>query len=43
MKSMRIMAFHDPDDFYVEVIWRKPDVPDEQTLERAEWTTVELT
>src|SRR5829696_4273400 len=42
MKTMWIMGFHDPDDFYVEVIWRKPDVPDEQTLERAEWRTVEL-
>jgi catechol 2,3-dioxygenase-like lactoylglutathione lyase family enzyme len=42
MKTMWIMAFHDPDDFYVEVIWRKPGVPDEQTLRRDEWTTVEL-
>jgi catechol 2,3-dioxygenase-like lactoylglutathione lyase family enzyme len=42
MKTMWIMGFHDPDDFYVEVIWRKSDVPDEQTLERAEWTSVEL-
>jgi catechol 2,3-dioxygenase-like lactoylglutathione lyase family enzyme len=42
MKTMWIMGFHDPDDFYVEVIWRKPDVPDHETLERAEWSTVEL-
>jgi catechol 2,3-dioxygenase-like lactoylglutathione lyase family enzyme len=42
MKTMWIMAFHDPDGFYVEVIWRKPGVPDAQTLERAEWKTVEL-
>jgi catechol 2,3-dioxygenase-like lactoylglutathione lyase family enzyme len=42
MKTMWIMGFHDPDDFYVEVIWRKPGVPDAQTLERAEWETVEL-
>jgi len=42
MKTMWIMAFHDPDDFYVEVIWRKPDVPDAATLARADWTTVEL-
>ena len=42
MKTMWIMAFHDPDDFYVEVIWRKPGVPDEQTLRRAEWRTVDL-
>jgi catechol 2,3-dioxygenase-like lactoylglutathione lyase family enzyme len=42
MKTMWIMALQDPDDFYVEVIWRKPDVPDAQTLKRAEWRTVEL-
>ena len=42
MKTMWIMGFHDPDDFYVEVIWRKPEVPDEQTLERADWKTVDL-
>jgi catechol 2,3-dioxygenase-like lactoylglutathione lyase family enzyme len=42
MKTMWIMAFNDPDGFYVEVIWRKPDVADAETLPRAEWTTVEL-
>jgi catechol 2,3-dioxygenase-like lactoylglutathione lyase family enzyme len=42
MKTMWIMAFHDPDGFYVEVIWRKPGVPDAETLPRADWTTVEL-
>jgi catechol 2,3-dioxygenase-like lactoylglutathione lyase family enzyme len=42
MKTMWIMGFHDPEDFYVEVIWRRPGVPDRQTLSRAEWTTVEL-
>ena len=42
MKTMWIMGFHDPDRFYVEVIWRKPGIPDAQTLERAEWETVEL-
>ncbi|HET9509507.1 MAG TPA: VOC family protein [Gaiellaceae bacterium] len=42
MRTMWIMAFHDPDDFYVEVIWRKPDLPDSATLARADWTTVEL-
>jgi hypothetical protein len=35
------MGFHDPDGFYVEVIWRKPNVSDSQTLPRAEWTAVE--
>jgi hypothetical protein len=42
MKTMWIMGLHDPDRFYVEVIWRKPGVPDAQTLQRAEWKTVEL-
>jgi catechol 2,3-dioxygenase-like lactoylglutathione lyase family enzyme len=40
--SMWIMAFNDPDGFYVEVIWRKPGVSDADTLERAEWSTVDL-
>ena len=42
METMWIMGFHDPDGFYVEVIWHKPDVPDSETLPRADWTTVEL-
>jgi len=42
MKTMWIMGFHDPDGFYVEVIWRKPGVPDAQTIRRAEWKAVEL-
>jgi len=42
MKTMWIMGFRDPDGFYAELIWRKPDVSDAQTLARAEWTTVEL-
>jgi catechol 2,3-dioxygenase-like lactoylglutathione lyase family enzyme len=41
MRTMWIMGFHDPDGFYVEVIWRKPSVSDSQTLPRAEWTAVE--
>jgi catechol 2,3-dioxygenase-like lactoylglutathione lyase family enzyme len=43
MRTMWIMGFHDPDGFYVEVIWRKPRLPDSATLPRAEWTTVPLT
>ena len=42
MQTMWIMGFHDPDDFYVEVIWRKPGMSDFQTLPRANWTTVQL-
>jgi catechol 2,3-dioxygenase-like lactoylglutathione lyase family enzyme len=34
METMWIMGLHDPDGFYVEVIWRKPSVPDAQTLKR---------
>jgi len=40
MKAMWIMGLHDPDGFYVEVIWHKPAVPDSETLRRADWTTV---
>ncbi len=43
MGTMWIMGFHDPDRFYVEVIWRKPELPDAKTLPRSEWTTVNLT
>ena len=42
MRTMWILGFHDPDGFYVEVIWRKPDAADSATLERADWATVEL-
>jgi catechol 2,3-dioxygenase-like lactoylglutathione lyase family enzyme len=42
MKAAWIMGFHDPDGFYVEVIWHKPGVPDTETLRRADWTSVEL-
>ena len=42
MNTMLIMGFHDPDGFYVEVIWRKPGLPDAETLPRAAWTTVAL-
>jgi catechol 2,3-dioxygenase-like lactoylglutathione lyase family enzyme len=42
MKTMWIMGFHDPDGFYVEVIWHKPGLPYSQTLPRADWETVEL-
>jgi catechol 2,3-dioxygenase-like lactoylglutathione lyase family enzyme len=42
MKTMWIMGFHDPDGFYAEVIWRKPGVPDSETLARGDWTTVDL-
>jgi catechol 2,3-dioxygenase-like lactoylglutathione lyase family enzyme len=42
MRAAWIMGFHDPDGIYVEVIWRKPALPDSDTLLRAEWTTVDL-
>lgn len=41
MKAMWIMGFFDPDQFYVEVMLRKPDVPDSDVLPRSDWTTVE--
>jgi catechol 2,3-dioxygenase-like lactoylglutathione lyase family enzyme len=40
MRTMWILGFHDPDGFYAGVIWRKADLPDSATLERARWTTV---
>lgn len=42
MRTMWIMGFQDPDRFYVEVIWRKPELPDAETLSRTDWTTVDL-
>jgi catechol 2,3-dioxygenase-like lactoylglutathione lyase family enzyme len=42
MTTMWIMGFHDPDGFYGEVIWRKPNIPDAETLPHAQWETVEL-
>jgi catechol 2,3-dioxygenase-like lactoylglutathione lyase family enzyme len=42
MGTMWIMGFHDPDGSYAEVVWRKPGGPDENTLARADWTTVDL-
>jgi catechol 2,3-dioxygenase-like lactoylglutathione lyase family enzyme len=42
METMWIMGFHDPDGFYVEVVWHKPGLPDSETLPRAEWRTVGL-
>ncbi len=40
MRTAWIMGFHDPDGLYVEVIWHKAGVPDEETLPRKDWTTV---
>ena len=42
MKTAWIMGFHDPDGLYVEVIWRKPDSVDAETLPRTDWTTVQI-
>ena len=42
MKTAWIMGFHDPDGFYVEVIWHRPGPPDSETLRRADWATVDL-
>lgn len=43
MKTAWIMGLFDPDGIYVEVIWRKPGLPDADTLRRADWTTVDVT
>lgn len=41
MGSMLIFSFLDPDGGRHEVVWRKPGVPVETGLRRAEWKTVE--
>lgn len=38
MNTMWIMGFHDPDGFYAEVIWHRPNVADTETRPRATWT-----
>lgn len=43
MNTAWIMGLFDPDGVYVEVVWRKPGLPDADTLRRADWTTVDLT
>lgn len=42
MNTMWIMGFHDPDGFYAEVIWHRPNVADTETRPRATWTTVDV-
>ena len=41
MGSLLIFPFSDPDGGVHEVVWRKPNVPVEATLKRANWTTAE--
>lgn len=41
MGSMLLFSFLDPDGGRHEVVWRKPGVPVETGLRRAEWRTVE--
>ena len=42
MRSAWIMGYFDPDGAAHEVILERPGIADSETLERAEWTTVEL-
>ena len=42
MGSILLFSFLDPDEGRHEVVWRKPGVPIEAGLRRAEWKTVEL-
>lgn len=42
MGSMLLFSFLDPDEGRHEVAWKKPGVPVEAGLRRAEWRTVEL-
>ena len=41
MGSMLLFSFLDPDEGRHEVVWKKPGVPVEAGLRRAEWSTVE--
>ncbi len=43
MGSLLLLTFADPDGAEVEVAWPKPDVPANQTLRRAAWTSVAMT
>jgi catechol 2,3-dioxygenase-like lactoylglutathione lyase family enzyme len=42
MGSLLLFSFNDPDGGRHEVVWKKPGVPVEAGLKRADWTTVEL-
>ena len=42
MGSMLLFSFLDPDEGRHEVVWRKPGVPVEAGLRRAEWSTAEM-
>jgi catechol 2,3-dioxygenase-like lactoylglutathione lyase family enzyme len=42
MGSILIFTFSDPDQGSHEVVWMKPGIPMDATLERADWTTVEM-
>ena len=42
MGALLIFTFSDPDLGSHEVVWLKPDIPIEQSLKRADWTTVDL-
>jgi catechol 2,3-dioxygenase-like lactoylglutathione lyase family enzyme len=42
MGSLLLFSFLDPDGGRHEVVWKKPGVPVEAGLKRADWTTVEL-
>jgi catechol 2,3-dioxygenase-like lactoylglutathione lyase family enzyme len=42
MGSLLLYTFTDPDGAQVEVAWPKPDVPANQTLQRAAWTSVAM-
>ena len=42
MGSLLLFSFLDPDQGRHEVVWRKPGVPVEAGLRRAEWRTAEI-
>lgn len=42
MGSLLILTFTDPDGGSVEIVWRKPGVPDADTRRRCDWTQVSM-
>lgn len=42
MGSLLLLNFTDPDGTQLEVVWRKPGVPEEHGIRRDEWTTFEV-
>jgi catechol 2,3-dioxygenase-like lactoylglutathione lyase family enzyme len=42
MGSLLLFNFVDPDGANLEVVWKKPDIPVNAVLKRADWTLIDL-